>query len=242
MKNGNIKLVTTDGEPSRLLAKHSDARMRLATLINNRNSFEDKLRHLVETGGKLQEAADSERHAAAALAALDAEETRAMSAWAEGPGGSMPVFDRTRRERLEAEVHAAAAQATAARKAAGENGAAQQRENAALKALEPQFAVAIAEVIAESVEPLMDDFDAANRALASKAARIQEAFVTIRGLAESLGNPEAARAAYAINERLHERIRTMSDRAAPDGTNHRGAWETLAAALRRDPIAELGTT
>jgi DNA repair exonuclease SbcCD ATPase subunit len=239
MKNDSIKLVVSDGAPSRLLEKHSEARMRLAKLITHRNSLEEKLRHLVETGGKLQEAADAERHAAAALAALDAEEAREMAAWAAGPGGPMPVFDRTRREKLEGEVHAAAAQATAARKAAGENSAAQQRENAALKALEPQFAIVIAEVIAESVEPLMQDFDAENRALASKAARIQEAFATIRAVAESLGNSAAARPVFVINERLHERIRTMSDRAAPDGVNHRTPWMALAARLRADPLATL---
>jgi hypothetical protein len=151
----------------------------------------------------------------------------------------MPVFDRTRREKLKSEVHAAAAQASAARKAAAENGAAQQREHVALKALEPQFAIVIAEVIAESVEPLMQDFDIANRALASKAARIQEAFVTIRGVAESLGNQAAARPVYVINERLHERIRAVSGSAAPDGTNHGAAWNVLAARLRADPLASL---
>src|SRR6476646_6948873 len=114
--NGNIRLVT-DEAPSRLLQKHSDARLRLAKLITRRNSLEEKVRHLAETGSKLREAADAESHAAAALASLDAEEARAMSAWAEGPGGAMPVFDRTRREKLEAEVHAAGTQAAAERKA-----------------------------------------------------------------------------------------------------------------------------
>jgi hypothetical protein len=238
MKNNNIRLVTGEA-PSRLLQPTSEARLRLGQLITRRNSLEDKLRHLAETGGKLQEAADAERHAAAALAALDAEETRLMAAWAEGPGGPMPVFDRTHREKLKSEASAAAAQASAARKAAAENGAAQQREHVALKALEPQFAIAIAEVIAESVEPLMEDFDVANRALASKAARIQEAFVTIRGVAESLGNQASARPVYVMNEKLHERIRTMSDRPAPTGENHSAAWMSFAARLRSDPIAEL---
>jgi hypothetical protein len=239
MKNENIKLVVNGGAPSRLLQEHSAARLRLAGLINDRLSIEDKLRAVAEAGAKLLEAADSERHATAALGALDAEEARAMSAWAQASDRPMPVFDQTRREKLRSAVDAAAAQASAARKAAAENGAAQLRLNTALKALEPQFAIAIAEVIAETVEPLMQDFDIANRALASKAARIQEAFVTIRGVAESLGNQAAARPVYVINERLHERIRTMSDRAAPDGVNHAAAWSTLAGRLRADPLAEL---
>src|ERR1700722_2503538 len=192
MKNSTIRLVGGDA-PSRLLEQHSPARMALAKLITRKLGIEYRVRALAEAGAKLQEAADAERHAAAALGALDAEETRAMAAWSQAAEGPMPVFDRTRREKLEAEVHAAAAQAAAARKAAAANGAEQQRENATLKTLEPQFAVLIAEVISETVGPLMTDYEAANKVLASKAARIQEAFTTIRGIAEAVGNPAAAR-------------------------------------------------
>jgi hypothetical protein len=237
MKNNTIRLV--DPEPSRLLQKHSPARMTLATLITRRNSIEDKLRALAEAGAKLQEAGEAEHRAGGALSALDAEEAKAMAAWSQASDGPMPVFDRTRREKLVEELRAAGAQASAARKAAADNAAAQQREHGALRALEPQFAITVAEVLAESVEPLMEDFDTANRALASKAARIQEAFVTIRGLAEALGNQDAARPLYVINEKLHERIRTISDRAPPDGENHAAAWSSLAVRLRADPLAEL---
>ena len=65
MKNDSIKLVVTDTKESRLLQPTSEARLRLAQLITRRNSLEEKVRHLAETGGKLQEAADAERHAAA---------------------------------------------------------------------------------------------------------------------------------------------------------------------------------
>jgi len=238
MKNGNIKLVVTEGAPSRLLQEHSPARMQLAKLIDRRLGIEDRVRALAEAGAKLKEAADAEGHAAAALGALDAEETRIMSIWAQG-SGPMPVLDRTRRQKLEDAVHAAAAQAAAARKAAAANGAEQQRENATLKALEPQFAVLIAEVISETVDPLMSDYEATNKVLASKAARIQEAFTTIRGIAEAVGNPTAARPAFVIMEKLTEKIRTISGRAAPDGVNHGAAWMAFAARLRSDPIAEL---
>jgi hypothetical protein len=238
MKNGNIRLVT-DEAPSRMLEQQSEARQRLAKLIDRRLRVEENLRHLTDAATKLREAQDAEGNAAAALRSLDAEEARAMATWSQNSSGAMPVFDRTRREKLREALEAAGAQAAAARKAAVENGAEQQREHAALKALEPQFAIAIAEAIAESVGPLMLDFDAANRALASKAERIQAAFLTIRGVAESLGNSAAARPVYLINEKLHERIRTMTDRAAPDGVNHGGAWMALAARLRSDPLATL---
>jgi hypothetical protein len=239
MNKGNIKLVASDSAPSRLLQKHSPERMTLATLITRRNSIEDRLRAIAQAGAKLQEAADAERHATAALATLDAEETRAMAAWSEASDEPMPVFDRTRREKLVAEIQAAAAQASAARKAAAENSAAQQRESAALKALEPEFAIAIAEVVAETVDPLFADYDAANRALAAKAAKIQQALLTITDLAHSVGGHTAVRPAFIVIEKLHEKMRSVSGRAPPDGKNHAAAWSSLAARLRTDPLAEL---
>jgi hypothetical protein len=236
MKNGTIKLATENGAPSRLLEKHSNARLQLAQLIARKLGIEDRVRALVEAGAKLKEAADAEGHAAAALSALDAEETRIMSTWSQG-SGPMPVFDQTRRQKLEGAVHAAAAQAAAARKAAAANGAEQQRENATLKALEPEFAVLFAEIILESVEPLISDFEATNKVLATKAARLQAAFMTMRGIAESVGNPSAARPAFVIMEKLSEKLRTISGRAAPDDLNHAAAWMSYAAKLKSDPLA-----
>ena len=107
---------------------------------------------------------------------------------------------------------AAAALAAAARKAAAENGAAQQRENTALKTLEPQFAATIAEVISETVDPLLTQYEAANKALAAKAAKIQQATTTIADIAHAVGNPTAARPAFVTMEKLHERIRAVSGR------------------------------
>jgi hypothetical protein len=239
MNKGNIKLVASDSAPSRLLQKHSPARMTLATLITRRNLLEDKLRALSDAGARLQEAAHAERHATAALATLDAEETRAMATWSEASDGPMPAFNQTHREKLVAEIQAAAAQASAARKAAAENGATQQRERAALKALEPEFAIAIAEVISEIVDPLFADYDAANRALAAKAAKIQQAFLTITDLAHSVGGHTVVRPAFMTIEKLHEKMRAVSGRAPPDGENHAAAWSSLAARLRSDPLAEL---
>jgi hypothetical protein len=240
MKNGNMKLVVTDNKaPSRLLEQHSAARLHLAKLIDSRLGIEDRLRGLAEAGAKLQEAADAERHASAALNALDAEEAHAMAAWSQNSSGAMPVFDQTRRQKLRAAVDAAAAQASAARKAAAANGAEQQRELMALKALEPHVALAIAEVISESVTPLLEDFEAANKKLAAKAARIQEAIATITDMGHAVGNPAAARPTFVVMEKLYEKVRAVSGRPAPDSENHRAAWMAYAAKLRSDPIARL---
>jgi hypothetical protein len=110
MKNGNIKLVSTDTGSSRLLQPTSEARLRLAKLIDRRLTIESKLRHLGDATAKLQEAADAEGNARAAFNALDSEETQAMAAWSKS-SGPKPVIDRTRREKLKADLEDAAASA-----------------------------------------------------------------------------------------------------------------------------------
>ena len=54
--------------------------MKLAELINQQLSIEATLRDLIAAAAKLAEAADAERNAAAALAALDAKEAASMAA------------------------------------------------------------------------------------------------------------------------------------------------------------------
>jgi hypothetical protein len=236
--NGNIRLVSGEA-PSRLLEQHSAARLHLAKLIDRKLTIESNLRHLGDAATKLQEAADAEGNAAAALNALDAEEARGMATWSQASSGPMPVFDRSRRQELKSAVDAAAAQASAARKAAVENGAQQQRELFALKGLEAHIALAIAEIISESAMPLLEDYEAANKMLAAKAARIQEAREVITRIAERVGDRNVARPVYAVMEQLDAKIRTVSGRAAPDGANHRAVWEGYAAKLRSNPIATL---
>jgi hypothetical protein len=237
MKNANIRLIADHGAPSRLLQEHSPARVHLAKLINDRLSIEARLRDLADAGAKLQEAADAERHAAAALNGLDAEEATAMAAWAQNSNGPMPVFDQARRQKLRAAVDAAAAQASAARKAAAANGTQQERELGTLKRVEAQIALAIVPVIVEAVDPLLADFEEANRALASKAARISGAAEVITQIGHSIGNLEMARPAFVELEKLSDRIRIAFARPAPAISDN--AWLALAAALKRDPIAEL---
>ena len=175
--------------------------------------------------------------------ALDAQE-----AAINGRPGRRPPADRcrfstgTRREKLEAEVHAAAAQAArSSGKQPPPTAPNSSGSRAALKALEPAVRESPSPtVLAESRRaPACRTSIVANKALASKAERIQSAFVEIRGLAEGLGNPNVARPVYLINEKLHERIRVASARPAPDAAaNHRASWAAFAQELRRDPIAE----
>lgn len=234
--NPSIRLV--DDGRSRLMQPTSEARLRLAKLISGRVAIEDGLRSLVAAGAKLAEAADAERNAGAKLAALDAEEAATMAAWAKA-GGQMPQFDRTRREKLEAECHASAAQAAAARKAASANGSEQQRELGRLKGMEPEFAAVIATIIDEEMAPLIADYQADSVALAGKAALIQQGAEALTRIAHDVGDTNKARPAFVVLEKLNEKLRIAFSRPAVDST---GAglpkWLAFAAALRREPIAE----
>jgi hypothetical protein len=237
MTKSMFKLVTDNSAPT---LERSQARQRLAALIAERTASENRLRALQEAGAKLREAADAERHAAAELAALDAEETQKMAAWSsQATPGPMPVFDQSRRQKLRAAVEAATAQAAAARKASVANGAEQAREVAAAKALEPAFSLAIAEIVAEAVDPLIDKFAILNRELGVEASKIGEALEIVTQLAEGVGNHIAARPVYVVGEKLHAKLRSVSGRPAPDVENRRAAWLSLAAKLRADPLAEL---
>jgi hypothetical protein len=91
MKNDSIKLVVTDTKQSRLLQPTSEARLRLAQLTTRRNSLEEKVRHLAETGGKLEEAAGSERHAAWGDVAKNARAARLAISQAAGAARSGPA-------------------------------------------------------------------------------------------------------------------------------------------------------
>lgn len=238
MNKSNPTVVELRPAASRLLAQHSEARLRLAQIINRKLSIERNLLHLSEAVAKLNEAADAEGNARAAYASLDAEESAAMTAWSKS-AGPKPVIDRTRRAKLKAELEDAAAQATAARNAASSIAAEQHRENLALKALEVPFALAIAEIIDEEMTPLLADFEVDKALLARKAARIQEGVEALTHLAHQVG-ADKGRPAFVTLEKLNGRVHTaFGGRLAPDNTTgSRAKWLALASKLRSDPLAK----
>jgi hypothetical protein len=160
-----------------------------------------------------------------------------MVAWSKS-SGPKPVIDRTRREKLKAELEDAAASATAARAAASSIAAEQQREAGALKALEPSFAVAVAEVLDEEMMPLLADFEAEKRTLAVQAARIQEGVEALTQLAHQVG-AEKGRPAFVVLEKMNARVQTAFGRLMPDNTTGSlSKWLALAGRLRADPLAK----
>jgi len=237
MKN-TIRLVTNEAS-SRLLQPTSEARLRLAQLIDRRLGIEDSLRALAEAAERLIKVQGAEAEATSALAALEAAEASALSTWSKSPTTPMPISNPVRRDELLAAIRTAAAQASAARKAAAANGAEQQRDNAALRALEPGIAVAIAEILDEEMTPLLADFAADKRALAAKAARIQEGVEALTVLAHSVG-VDKGRLAFTVLEKLNGRKHTAFAPLAPDtDTGSQAKWLALVGRLRADPLATL---
>jgi DNA repair exonuclease SbcCD ATPase subunit len=245
MKNtDNLRLVTTDA-PSRLLEKHSPARMHLADLINRKLRIESNLRHLGESAQRLQEAQTAQHDAVAAINALNAVESAAMAEWSRDGSGPMPELDVAKRDELQARHRGAVAKATAARQAAAAIAADQQRETAVLKQITDEIDLAIVPIIIEEVEPKIAAFKTAFAELAAKRAEITAASETINLIAFRLSqmasgqpNPEAGRPAFVALEALNEAIRLAFAAPPPDATNHRAPWEGFSNALKRDPIAQ----
>jgi len=239
-RENKIMLVAGNEAPSRLLEKHSDARMHLAGLINEKLRIESKLRHLAERVQMLQDAQSAEHDAASEISALNAAEAAAMTAWVEDPSVPMPSPDIATRDSLMSKQRAAQARAAAARQASASIRAEQQRETTRLEGVGLQIGLATVPVIIEELEPLIAEFVEANAALAARAGRIAAGSELVTKIANA-APLEAARPAFAMLEVLNEQIRGAFGRPAPDLTPHKAHWDALSAALYRDPIARLQT-
>jgi hypothetical protein len=237
----NIKLVATDNTaPSRLLEKHSDARLHLAGLINQKLRVEEKLRHLAESAQKLQDAQSAEQDAVSAINALNSAEAAAMTAWSQDPSsGPIPSPDIAKRDELLALQRKAQAQASAARQATTSIVAEQQREAARLTDFGVQIGLAVVPVAIEELEPLIAEFVEFNKKLAEKAGRIAAGAEMITTIANGVKNLELAGPAFRQLEVLNEQIRNAFARPAPDMSPHAARWAAYANALQRDPIARL---
>jgi hypothetical protein len=137
MKKSEIRLSRQRRAERGVLQPTSEARLRLAKLIDRRLGIEDRLRGLAEAAQRLRDAQAAEGKATAALANFEAADTAAMAEWSKSPSSPMPVSNPGKRDELEAAIRWAGAQASAARKAEAANTAEQMRENAAAKALGP---------------------------------------------------------------------------------------------------------
>ncbi|HEU4805267.1 MAG TPA: hypothetical protein VFS91_05590 [Nitrobacter sp.] len=98
---------------------------------------------------------------------------------------------------------------------------------------------AIAEVISESVEPLIADLRESVRVAVAKQNLLKQSLHVVIGIAHNAGPIETMRPTFNLMEDLAERLRTAAAPTVEDTGADRAAWESLAARLRTDAAAEL---
>lgn len=235
-----MKVVSLQQEaPSRLLQSHSEARLRLAKLIKERLSAEEKIRHSEQALRLLRDEQAFERQAVADLHALDQVETARMADWSRNPEGPAPESDVSRRAELESKLRHAAAKANVARQAETAIHADLRRENEELDALEPKILTAIAAVIAdETMGSLLDDLKRAVAAAVEKQTRLRAAVAAVFKIAND-GPVGQMKTAFEIGETLDDNLRKAAAPPPPDSMPALAGWLKLAADLRANPLAEL---
>ena len=221
----------------------SEARRQLADLIEARSVLVAKVDVLHAAAKKL----DAKRGEAAPIEAeiqkLDAIEREGMAKWAKaGCEGRAPKPDAARRARLDkaaAEARASAAAATSAQAdVMAEHGAVSQE----IAHLAAPIDVAIAAIITESCEPLIAEFDAANRALAAKNVALRQAHEIVLHTLDGVRGTDTGRPVSFNLEYLDGRLKRLFTMPAQDddaASVSRQAWRALSDGLRVDANAQL---
>jgi hypothetical protein len=150
----------------------------------------------------------------------------------------MPEVDSGKRQELVAANALAAENAAAAQSASAQIGAEIHAEDFAAKSLTIPIEAAIAEIIAESTESLIEDLRESVAAAISKQNRLKQSLQVVIGIARS-GDAEVTRPIFVLAEKLSERLRTAAAPVVETTDADRAAWDSLAARLRTDAAAEL---
>ena len=219
-----FKTKTIDS-PSRVrLAEIIDAGATIATTIE---AAHGALSRLTATAS----AADPVRQQ---LALLDATETSAALEAARA-GLEAPEPDTQRRAALTIELESAMARETAAKRAMPSLESEIQREAAKRPGLEKAKSAAIAEILAEEVDKLVDEFSVTNAKLARQAQALSEIREQILIAVEAGGERDG----YVRLEALDGKLKTAAQRPIVDTAAIRTAWRGFEADLRSDAGAKL---
>ena len=98
---------------------------------------------------------------------------------------------------------------------------------------------AIAEIISESVDPLIADLQEAMRGVFQQQSRIKRAVETVINLAHTAGPVDTMKAAFDSAQRLSERVHTATVPTVDNVAADMAIWTSFAARLRGDAAAEL---
>jgi hypothetical protein len=147
-------------------APQSEARERLASLIDSKSAIVAKIESLGVAIGKLQGELTAAAPLESKLAALDSAESSAMSAWAQsGAAGGAPKSDTKARESLNKSIAVARAGANAAKDAHTALAAQHLALHHDLGNLKAPFGDAIAAILVEETAPLAEAYAIESRKL-----------------------------------------------------------------------------
>jgi len=221
----------------------SESRQRLASLIQKREDTAGRIKDLQAALDRLRTAQAAEPQVAEELTALDARETVEMAAWCR-EGGEAPTVDSEKRAEITRRLAEARGQAEAARRAEAGVVAEQTREAQSLGRLGVPIRFAVAEIIAESIDPLCDEFRTMNEALAIRAAELSQAADLLLAIGEAAKREDADGATPIL--RLLESVSARLQRlfARPTANDHEASvshaqWASLHARLYDDAAATL---
>lgn len=218
----------------------SPAREKLRRLLDQCAASDQRIASLRAARSRLMGTLDEAVRATKALVDFDAESGAATLAWAKNALSkeNAPQVDTDRRQALLIEKAITSENAAAANTAMAQLEADIQVEACASQALQPEMEQAIAEIVAETAESLIEDLRESVRVAVAKQNRVKAALNAVTTIAHS-GDAEVMRPTFARMEMLAERLRTATAPAVETTGADRAVWESFAGRLRNDAAAEL---
>jgi hypothetical protein len=215
----------------------SGPRARLAELIADRTGRLEEAERLRLTAERLAEAQDGVAPIEAKLTELDAAEAHAISKWArDGAAGPRPAPDIALRDKLVAELASARASAAAAGRAAAAIVAEREQKIAEAKLLDMAAAEPIAEIIADEMAPLLEEFRKEWAAIAIKRDLLALGSALMLSLAEESTDIQSRAPTLRRLERLNSELGSVgvevSKAGIATGPLPDSAWLDLANRLR----------
>jgi hypothetical protein len=226
--------------------KSSPARDRLAECLTARSEAEAKIAAANESMARLAGHEDAVNAARSELTAIDIADAAAVTLWAKSGDGAAPTTDVERREAISRALSQAESQARAAASARAALAAEMEAATQPLAGIATWSNVAVAQIVAEEMAPLIADLEDAQRSLAAKIERVKMLREHVIASAEGLPKgSEAAREVYLTAEAMAQDMqRAMTSHPAPldASVSSRAALREFVASLHDDSTVAMEVT
>jgi hypothetical protein len=191
-----------EAEPAESSPPPSEVRVRLASLIGERDGAQANLRAALLAIGKLESQQGLDVPHIEALARLDAQEAEAMSAWSAGAEEAEPTPDVDQRQALSRAVVESKAKSDAATRALGPARTKATAVAARVNAGADGITVAAATIVIEEASSTLDDIRKASHALAVMRSNVGAAREVALRAIEALPSDRRAAAGVPFYRRL----------------------------------------